>query len=50
MVRFQKVRWYVKYEMIKQVFLDYVCLEPWVQECELHATTRPRAPPRSAPC
>ena len=36
MKRFQKVRWYVKYEMIKQVFLNYVCLDPWVLECELH--------------
>ena len=36
MVRFQKVRWYVKYEMIKQLFLNYDCIHNWVLECELH--------------
>ena len=36
MVRFQNVRWYIKYEMVKQVLLNYPRLDPWVLDCELH--------------
>jgi hypothetical protein len=35
MQRFNKVRWYVTYEMQHQICINFPSLEPWLVECEL---------------
>jgi hypothetical protein len=35
MKRFNKIRWYVRYEMQKQIALNWTALAPWLAECEL---------------